>query len=153
MFINYTINISKEGLKWRPMLRQMQEISLHQTLLVQVASDTQKIQSSARPKQCWALQSYVVFRLLSEHRTSFQAFCWYVNYKTSKDLPCDILWVSVLKHHSTDFSIASFCIVTLWKNQIKYYNELLSKTYTYCLCNINTQDWIKKVSSGIGLLW
>jgi len=40
------VNVTTEGLKWRPMLWQMQENMLRQTLHVHVTSDTQKIHSS-----------------------------------------------------------------------------------------------------------
>jgi len=41
-----TINVPIEALKWRPVLRQMRESTLCQTVHVRVASDTQKRQPS-----------------------------------------------------------------------------------------------------------
>ena len=40
------INVSTERLKWRPMIRRIEEITYHLTLHVRVASDTQTIQST-----------------------------------------------------------------------------------------------------------
>jgi len=62
-----------------PMLRHMRERMLRQTLLVLVTRDTQMIQSSDLPTQRCEIWRYVISRLLSEHQTSFQAFCRYVN--------------------------------------------------------------------------
>jgi len=50
-------------LKWCPVLRQMREIALRQTLLVRVTSDTQKIQSSDCLKWRWTLWRDVHFHL------------------------------------------------------------------------------------------
>ena len=61
------INLSTESLKWRPMLRQMRVSMLRQTLLVSVASNTRKIQSSNWLN--WrALWHYVISRFcLTKH--------------------------------------------------------------------------------------
>ena len=67
------INVLTERLKWRPMLRQMRESMLRQTLHVSIASNIQMIQSSDWPKLCCALWRYVTSPLLSDHRLSFQA--------------------------------------------------------------------------------
>jgi len=44
-----TINVSREGLKGLPMLRQMREGTLHQILHVRVAKDTQRFSNLIGP--------------------------------------------------------------------------------------------------------
>jgi len=58
---NQLINVWPERFKWRPMLRQMRESTIRQTLHVCVASDTQKIQSSDCPKWRCALRHYIKY--------------------------------------------------------------------------------------------
>jgi len=53
-------------------------LHVRQTLLVRIARNTQKIQSSDWPK--WrALWGYIISSLLSEHQTSFPGFCRYIS--------------------------------------------------------------------------
>jgi len=73
------INVSTECLKWCPMLWQMRESALRQTLKVRVTRSTQKIQSSDWPKRC-VLWRYFISCLLLENWTSFKAVCQYVYY-------------------------------------------------------------------------
>jgi len=60
-----TFDESTECLKWRPLLRQMRESMLRQTLHVRVASDTQKIKSSEWP----------TWLCVKKFATIFQAKC------------------------------------------------------------------------------
>jgi len=75
----YKINLSTERLKWRPMLRQMRESMLRQTLLVRVTSDIHKIQTSDWPKLRCVLWRYIISAFCWSMGRHFQAFCGYVN--------------------------------------------------------------------------
>ena len=65
LIIIYIINVSTERLKWRPMLRQMWESKLRQTLHVCVDSDTKIFSFLIGPND---VVRYDV--------TKFPAFCW-----------------------------------------------------------------------------
>jgi len=70
------------SLKWRPMLRQMRESMLRQTLHLRIAIDTKKIQSSDWPKWRCALWPYVISQLCLDQmafQMVWQMGCRYVN--------------------------------------------------------------------------
>jgi len=63
--LHYLINVSTEYLKWCPMLQQVLENTLHPTLFVHVANDTQMMKSSDLLKWQCALWRCVNSLLLS----------------------------------------------------------------------------------------
>jgi len=151
------VNLLIERLKWCPTLWQMREWALRQTLQVRVTNETQKNPSSDWPKWRCTLWRYVTSRLvatkrhfiwsdkravytsLSEHRTSFEAFCRYTKY--NDDQYCTSTHL-VEEHHSHQHDRQdSRRIPELWKSRLDVSEKLtyhessnvkLTKLITIC---------------------
>jgi len=88
--VNMLNNISTELLKWCPMLRQMQESMVHQTLHVRIDSYTQKSHSPNWLKWCCVLWHYVISLFLEPYVISDgpKMGCRYVNFSCMICLVC-----------------------------------------------------------------
>jgi len=122
-FVKMLNNISTELLKWCPMLRQMQESTLHQTLHVRVDSYTQKSHSPDWLKWCCVLWHYVISLFFLNHMSLQmvrQMVCRYVNFS------CMIWLVCLSGMLGICLSFGNMCI--FWWN----YNNLILMLSDFC---------------------
>jgi len=146
----YAINVSTERFKVRPMVRQMRESTLPQTVYVRVVSDTVKWFSFVWPKWCCVFWRYVDSRypsvepnVTSKCPTDGSSIPQYVKVEP-KMMPVHFIWFQ--SYLFAIFSGQNYCLrikeQLLYKTQCLPTNQRINRVYTVSMkfqCQIAVQ--------------